>query len=355
DVPRNLYRAAGFHVCEDRAIRVDILERLADLIRPAVSYRPGVSPGAPPPGVADGDGFVVTVAMTSLAGCSCESFASILRALGYVPEFRKGPAITVPLHAAAGLLAPRPAGLEPTPELAAEPHACPGQPVEPAGVAAPGLDAIADAVASESAGPAALPDARQAGTSVVQTSETSAVEGSGAKISQEPLPVEESLIEIWRPLRHHHHARRSEARLHKKNIERRERAPAGACDTATPETTAQLAVPRDGVSAESPGGEMAGKAALADVQTGSRRHALQDRRKDGGKRARGEQRPRFGGHQGRKQEGAQNRSGTSERSEGRFGGREKKKPSERPPDPDSPFAKLLVLKARLEEKNNHDT
>jgi ATP-dependent RNA helicase SUPV3L1/SUV3 len=43
-----------------------------------------------------------------------------------------------------------------------------------------------------------------------------------------------------------------------------------------------------------------------------------------------------------------------ERREGRFGAREKK-PSERPPDPDSPFAKLLVLKARLEEKNNQDS
>ncbi|MGA7384883.1 MAG: helicase, partial [Methylocella sp.] len=116
DVQRNLYRAAGFRVCEDRAVRVDILERLADLIRPAVSYRPGVSPGDPPPGAADGDAFVVTVAMTSLAGCSGDSFASILRALGYVPERRKGPPITVALLAAAGPLAPDAAGLEPTPE-----------------------------------------------------------------------------------------------------------------------------------------------------------------------------------------------------------------------------------------------
>ncbi len=367
DVPRNLYRAAGFQVCEDRAIRVDILERLADLIRPAVSYRPGVSPGAPPPGAADGDGFIVTVAMTSLAGCSGDSFASILRALGYVREYRKGPAITVALVAAAVPLTPRPAGLEPTPEygldagpdtrakeLPAEPRACLGQSVETAGVAVPRLDAIADAVASESAGPAALKDARQAGASVVQTSETSAAEGSGPKISQEPLPVEESLIEIWRPLRHHHHSRRSEARLHKRHIERRESAPAAAGDTATPETITQLAIPRDGVPAESPGGEMAGKAALAEVQTGSRRNAFQDRRKDGGKLGGGEQRPHFGGHQGRKQGRAQNRSGTSERSEGRFGAREKR-PSERPPDPDSPFAKLLVLKARLEEKNNQDS
>ncbi|WOJ91073.1 helicase-related protein [Methylocapsa polymorpha] len=97
EVPKGFYRAAGFRVCGDRAVRIDILERLADLIRPAVSYRPGSTPGEPPPGTADGDGFVVTVAMTSLAGCSGESFASILRSLGYVLDRRKGPAITAPL------------------------------------------------------------------------------------------------------------------------------------------------------------------------------------------------------------------------------------------------------------------
>ena len=57
DVPKGLYRAAGFRVCGERAVRVDILERLADLIRPAIAYRPGVTPGDPPPGAADGDGF----------------------------------------------------------------------------------------------------------------------------------------------------------------------------------------------------------------------------------------------------------------------------------------------------------
>jgi ATP-dependent RNA helicase SUPV3L1/SUV3 len=93
---------------------------------------------------------------------------------------------------------------------------------------------------------------------------------------------------------------------------------------------------------------------LAGAQTGSRRNALQDRRKDGGEREEGEQRPRFGGQRGRKQAGEQNRGGTGERGEGHFGAREKR-PSERPPDPDSPFAKLLVLKARLEEKNNQDS
>ena len=107
-------------------------------------------------------------------------------------------------------------------------------------------------------------------------------------------------------------------------------------------------------AAEAPGGGGAGKATFADMQTGSRRNALQDRRKDGSERGEGEQRPRFGAQRGRKQAGEPNRGGTGERKEGRIAAREKN-PRERPPDPDSPFAKLLVLKARLEGKNNQDS
>jgi len=101
DIAKGFYRAAGFRVCGERVVRVDILERLADLIRPASAYRPGTTAGEPPPGAADGEGFVVTVAMTSLTGCAGESFASILKSLGYGSAKRPGPAITVPLVAAA--------------------------------------------------------------------------------------------------------------------------------------------------------------------------------------------------------------------------------------------------------------
>ncbi len=47
--------------------------------------------------------------MTSLAGCSGEDFASILRSLGYASETRKGPAITVPLLAPSGAVDSDPA------------------------------------------------------------------------------------------------------------------------------------------------------------------------------------------------------------------------------------------------------
>src|SRR5690606_30565374 len=44
DLPGDLIRMLGYRVCGARAVRVDILERLADLIRPAIAWRnvPGV-------------------------------------------------------------------------------------------------------------------------------------------------------------------------------------------------------------------------------------------------------------------------------------------------------------------------
>ena len=79
---RDAYRVLGYRQCGERAVRVDILERLADLIRPALAWRE-TSPGEKPTGAFDGRGFVVTQAMTSLTGSAGEDFASILRALGY--------------------------------------------------------------------------------------------------------------------------------------------------------------------------------------------------------------------------------------------------------------------------------
>jgi ATP-dependent RNA helicase SUPV3L1/SUV3 len=87
---RDAYRVLGYRQCGERAVRVDILERLADLIRPALSWRE-TSPGAKPAGAFDGRGFVVTQAMTSLTGSAGEDFASILRALGYRMEHRPAP------------------------------------------------------------------------------------------------------------------------------------------------------------------------------------------------------------------------------------------------------------------------
>ncbi|MBN9010357.1 MAG: helicase, partial [Rhizobiales bacterium] len=78
-IPRPLYRIVGYRIAGNRAVRVDILERLADLIRPLIAWRATPENSVPPDGAAPGNGFTVTVSMTSLLGCSGEDFASVLR------------------------------------------------------------------------------------------------------------------------------------------------------------------------------------------------------------------------------------------------------------------------------------
>ena len=78
-----IYRRFGFRAYGRRAVRIDILERLADIIRPALAWRGSASAEAPPGAVPGGNGFTVTPAMTSLLGASGEDIAVILGGLGY--------------------------------------------------------------------------------------------------------------------------------------------------------------------------------------------------------------------------------------------------------------------------------
>ena len=83
EVDPRLYEVAGFKVAGRRAVRVDILERLADIIRPLIALDPSRHQGEVPVGAAEGNGFRVTVEMTSLLGTAGDDFASILTSLGY--------------------------------------------------------------------------------------------------------------------------------------------------------------------------------------------------------------------------------------------------------------------------------
>ncbi|MHB1102700.1 MAG: helicase-related protein [Devosia sp.] len=102
EVDTKLYEVAGFKVAGKRAVRVDILERLADIIRPLIALDPKKHPGEPPAGAAEGNGFRVTVEMTSLLGTAGEDFASILTSLGY--RLRRTPKVTVPVPAAEAVI-----------------------------------------------------------------------------------------------------------------------------------------------------------------------------------------------------------------------------------------------------------
>jgi ATP-dependent RNA helicase SUPV3L1/SUV3 len=84
-VPDHYWRALGFQPAGDRIVRIDMLERLADLIRTRVAFRGNESPEMPPGATGDG-GFRVVPDMMSVVGCSGEDFASILKSLGFRRE-----------------------------------------------------------------------------------------------------------------------------------------------------------------------------------------------------------------------------------------------------------------------------
>jgi ATP-dependent RNA helicase SUPV3L1/SUV3 len=304
EISTGLYRAAGFRVCGGRAVRVDILERLADLIRPAIAYRPGITPGEPPAGAADGDGFVPTVAMTSLVGCAGEDFATILKSLGYVMERRSGPAITVP--------------------LAAAPQAPEGEQAAEAPAEAP---AETQAVAEETGAVAVeAPDA-SVPTETVEASAAEAVASPEGQVmapaesaAEAPAqaPAEPEMIEVWRQHRRHHEGGQArqgrEARGNRH--ERGERPERG--DRR----------PRHGEGRHGDG-------------KGERSHR-QDRREAQGEGGRPQNRPPRGPRPDERRGPRPDKRPDNRRE----GGQERR---EKQPDPNSPFAKLMALKAQLED------
>ncbi|MAZ84582.1 MAG: helicase [Hoeflea sp.] len=81
---REFYRLAGFRFLGKRAVRIDILERLADLIRPALQWTPGSGPR--PEAGYDGRRFITTTGMLSILGATQDDIEEILKGLGYRAE-----------------------------------------------------------------------------------------------------------------------------------------------------------------------------------------------------------------------------------------------------------------------------
>ncbi|WFU08777.1 helicase-related protein [Rhizobium sp. CB3090] len=78
---RMFYKLAGFRFLGKRAVRIDILERLADIIRPLLQWKPGQA--SRPEGAYDGRRFTTTTAMLSILGATLEDMEEILKGLGY--------------------------------------------------------------------------------------------------------------------------------------------------------------------------------------------------------------------------------------------------------------------------------
>jgi ATP-dependent RNA helicase SUPV3L1/SUV3 len=326
DIPRPLYRTVGYRVCGERAVRVDILERLADLIRPALTWRDG-SAIPKPPGAVEGGGFTVTQAMTSLTGASGEDFASVLRSLGYRAERRPKPAeVAAPAEPAAAL--PEAAeGAEKQPAMAAE--EAPTQDAAP--LSEPEVLPVTEAPSTEPAEPVAPAveevageTSARIGTAPLPATETApaAAETAPAAAAEEP-----AVIEVWRPGRPSERPRHGKPRRHR----RPEQAVAeGAAAGATP------------VPAE------AGAAAGTDAaQPQHRRPRPQHHRKEsqGGKPR--HQRQGAGQDRGQDRGRPPRRDREGQRERGSFA-KPRPQQREKAADPNSPFAKLAALKAQLE-------
>ncbi len=76
-----IYHLVGYQILGQRAVRIDILERLANLIRPALHWKPGIEPK--PEGAYDGKSFFVTPTMMSILGANNADMEEILKGLGY--------------------------------------------------------------------------------------------------------------------------------------------------------------------------------------------------------------------------------------------------------------------------------
>ncbi len=329
EIPAALYRVVGYRPSGTRAVRIDILERLADLIRPLIAWRPTPESPTPPDGAIDGYGFTVTVAMTSLLGCSGEDFASVLTSLGYRMERRPAPpkpdvgeapaAAVSPEGKAAEGEAPATSG-DATPadaEVSAPvgddgeaPETAAEQPGEPAAAVPVVVPAIAEEPAAVEPVATAEPVVAEAPAETLTIPEPAATDAAPAE-----APAEPAFIEVWRPGRPG-----GQQRPH-----RRERRPERAAPSESTSPT-EAAPPAEG-EARPPRQPNRRNVRSAKPQPHDRadRPDRPDRppRRDRPDRR---ERPQGGPPQ------------AAPRPERR----------EKAPDPDSPFAALAALKARLE-------
>ncbi len=287
-IDKALYKVVGFRVCGPRAVRVDILERLADLIRPLIAWKPLDSSVTPPDGaIAQGGGFTVTVAMTSLLGCAGDDFAEILKSLGYRNEKRE---IERPVAA------PAAAAVEAAPAAAVTDEAAPAE---------------AEAVTEETAAAEAPAEAEVIAEPVAEEAQAGEAEAS------EAVATETVTIDVWRPGRIGGRPRQGGEAGERRGGDRNKGGRGRQ---------------QQGKRGEGEGAE-GGRNRSGGEHRGNREGRRDDRRDDrreGGKGGKPH-------HQGQKQ------------GQGHAGQRDRAPRPEKPIDPNSPFAALLALKANMEK------
>jgi len=320
DIDAALYGTAGYRVSGERAVRVDILERLADLIRPALSWREG-APGTKPLGAIAGGGFTVVNGMTSLTGASGEDFASILRSLGYRMERRPKPAEPAQVAAPAEQVA---APVETAALAEGNPEVQAPSVVE--GERAVSVPEVSHDAFQEPVEAALQPAAEFVTASPEVQTETAAVPAvaeASTDVAPDKPAEEPVMIEVWRPGRAVRPEGARRPRFKRREAGRQKVAEQGAPRQPDGATAAVAAA----LTEASP----SGPESVATEQPHAKRHQRHHRRNKPEQRFDRPPRDR-------------DRDRERPARPQRFERRER----EKAPDPNSPFAKLAALKAQLE-------
>jgi ATP-dependent RNA helicase SUPV3L1/SUV3 len=295
-------------------VRLDMLERLADVIRPLLAWR-GTNGSAPPKGATGDGGFTVTPEMMSLLGCSPDELGGVLKELGFRLDRRPiKPQVQQPAAPAEGT--------ETAP--AAEPVATNAEP------AAPDADAaslVAEPVAVETA-PVAEASAAEAAPATAAAAE--------AEIKYE---------EVWRPRRHQRGERRPERREQRNRQRGGGRQAAAAAAPTTPAEAAPAAAAATGDAA-----------AVAPVRE-PKPERRDDRRSHGKERGeRGRDRDRDAAPHRRGQHGDRPRRDDRRKDDRRKAEVHTAAPPRRGGiDPDSPFAALGALRDELAKRGKESS
>ncbi len=325
--PKGFYGVCGYRICGSRVVRIDMLERLADMIRDRVFWRSRFPEEPRPAGSVEGGGFVVVADMMSLVGCSGEDFLGILKSLDYRMQKKK---VKRPVAALPGTPGPQEIPVTPPPETPPAPpqedpvETPPAPPVEP-----PAEPATPQELPPQ---PSELPGTTgEAAEAAPEAVSAEVAEGEAAAVAAAPeVPMEEVEIEVWwpkdtGPFRHRADKPREQTR--RQSFRARESAavatPAegGEAVAAKPEGEPRrdFRPRRDNRPKREDRPE--GQAPAAHVRDDQRKP-----RREGGKPTFGDRKPKF----------------ESPKFE--------KPKFEKPMDPNSPFAVLGALKSKLAGK-----
>ena len=318
---RTFYKLAGFRFLGKRAVRIDILERLADLIRPLLQWKPGT--GNRPDGAYDGRRFTTTTAMLSILGATPDDMEEILKGLGYRADPVKAEDAAAFLASQAGA-APEVAAAvsaEEAESAKADHDDVDSATEEPAAEAAP---------AAESSEPAAVQET-PAVEATTAAEETPVVAAEAAAAPADDVVAEVKPVLLWRP-----GGRNDNQRGNRPQGERR---------------GGQFNRPR--------GGERAAGEARPEGEKREGRDNRDNRRggdrPDRFKGKEGGGRSDQAGPRGERQDRGDRKGGRPDRNNDRGGASqplrfESKPPrKEKPIDPDSPFAKLAALKEQMKK------